>query len=130
MVFFTLKGRAHNGANPPSRRQELPIALRWNLERTGKAAERSFRPCREAKNRFEQGLAYGIFRVEEIETKEVGQKTELKALIETRNRRTERVFLIGVELKSRNGGGTRDSLEELSELAITAGGNVIGDGLQ
>jgi GTP-binding protein HflX len=54
----------------------------------------------------------------------------LKALIETRNRRTERVFLVGVELKSRNGWDIRDSLEELSELAITAGGQVIGDGLQ
>jgi GTP-binding protein HflX len=54
----------------------------------------------------------------------------LKALIETRNRRTERVFLVGVELKSRNGRDTRDSLEELSELATTAGGQVIGDGLQ
>ena len=28
-------------------------------------------------------------------------RAELKALIETRNRRTERVFLVGVELKSR-----------------------------
>ena len=54
----------------------------------------------------------------------------MKALIETRNRRTERVFLVGVELKSRNGRDTRDSLEELSELATTAGGQVIGDGLQ
>jgi len=56
----------------------------------------------------------------------------LKALIETRNRRTERVFLIGVELKSRkgNGNGPPDSLEELSELATSAGGEVIGDGLQ
>ncbi len=54
----------------------------------------------------------------------------MKALIETRNRRTERVFLVGVELKSRNGWETRDSLEELSELATTAGGQVIGDGLQ
>ena len=68
------------------------------------------------------------------------QSTELKALIETRNRRTERVFLIGVELKSRTGNGngngngngweTRDSIEELSELARTAGGQVVGDGLQ
>jgi len=54
----------------------------------------------------------------------------LKALIETRNRRTERVFLVGVELKSRNGWDTHDSLEELSELATTAGAEVIGDGLQ
>jgi len=54
----------------------------------------------------------------------------LKALIETRNRRTERVFLVGVELKARNGWDIRDSLEELSELATTAGAEVIGDGLQ
>jgi GTP-binding protein HflX len=54
----------------------------------------------------------------------------LKALIETRTRRTERVFLVGVELKSRNGWETKDSLEELSELATTAGGQVIGDGFQ
>jgi GTP-binding protein HflX len=55
----------------------------------------------------------------------------LKALIETRNTRTERVFLVGVELKSRNGGWeTRDSLAELSELATTAGGEVVGDGVQ
>ena len=54
----------------------------------------------------------------------------MKALIETRNRRTERVFLVGVELKSRNGWDIRDSLEELSELATTAGAEVVGDGLQ
>lgn len=54
----------------------------------------------------------------------------MKALIETRNRRTERVFLVGVELKARNGWDIRDSLEELSELATTAGAEVIGDGLQ
>jgi GTP-binding protein HflX len=55
----------------------------------------------------------------------------LKALIETRNRRTERVFLVGVELKSRNHRpDPDDSLVELSELATTAGGEVVGDGLQ
>ncbi len=54
----------------------------------------------------------------------------MKALIETRNRRTERVFLVGVELKSRTGWEIRDSLEELSELATTAGAEVVGDGLQ
>jgi GTPase len=70
----------------------------------------------------------------------------LKALIETRNTRPERVFLVGVELKSRssgivspagNGAGKRppvgsvgDSLAELGELARTAGGEVVGDGLQ
>jgi GTP-binding protein HflX len=54
----------------------------------------------------------------------------LKSLIDTRNRRTERVFLVGVELKSRNGRELSDSLEELSELATTAGGHVVGDGMQ
>ena len=70
----------------------------------------------------------------------------MKALIETRNTRPERVFLVGVELKSRggvalssagNGPGGRsppgragDSLAELGELAQTAGGEVVGDGRQ
>jgi GTP-binding protein HflX len=54
----------------------------------------------------------------------------LKALIETRKKRPERVFLVGVELKSRNHADTSDSLAELGELAATAGGEVIGDGLQ
>jgi len=54
----------------------------------------------------------------------------LKALISTATKRTERVFLVGVELKSRGTLGTRDSLDELSELAATAGGEVVGDGTQ
>jgi GTP-binding protein HflX len=54
----------------------------------------------------------------------------LKALIETRNTRTERVFLVGIELKSGNARESRDSLEELAELAATAGGEVIGEGVQ
>ena len=54
----------------------------------------------------------------------------LKALIETRNTRPERVFLVGVELKSRNHSVTSDSLAELGELAATAGGEVVGDGRQ
>jgi GTP-binding protein HflX len=54
----------------------------------------------------------------------------LKALIETRKTRPERVFLVGVELKSRNHADTSDSLTELGELATTAGGEVIGDGWQ
>jgi GTP-binding protein HflX len=54
----------------------------------------------------------------------------LKALIETRNRKTERVFLVGVELKARTGWEIRDSLDELSELATTAGAQVVGDGIQ
>jgi GTPase len=54
----------------------------------------------------------------------------LKALIETRSTRTERVFLVGLELKSGHRSEVRDSLEELSELAKTAGGEVIGEGAQ
>jgi len=54
----------------------------------------------------------------------------LKALISTSNKRTERVFLIGAELKSRTAWATRDSLDELAELAVTAGADVVGDGTQ
>ncbi len=53
----------------------------------------------------------------------------MKALIST-TKRTERVFLIGLELKSGSTWKTRDSLDELSELAATAGGAVVGDGTQ
>ncbi|HXR05154.1 MAG TPA: GTPase HflX [Verrucomicrobiae bacterium] len=54
----------------------------------------------------------------------------MKALIETRNTRPERVFLVGAEFKSRRSPDTRDSLAELGELAATAGGEVVGDGFQ
>jgi GTP-binding protein HflX len=54
----------------------------------------------------------------------------LKALIETRNTRSERVFLVGVELKSRDRAELRESLDELAELAQTAGAEVISDGIQ
>jgi GTP-binding protein HflX len=56
--------------------------------------------------------------------------TDLKALIETRDTRTERVFLVGVEVKSRTGTDLRHSLDELAELATSAGGRVIGEGTQ
>ena len=54
----------------------------------------------------------------------------MKALISTANRRTERVFLVGVELKARTAFEVRDSLDELTQLATTAGAEVIGDGVQ
>jgi len=54
----------------------------------------------------------------------------LKALISTSNKRTERVFLVGAELKSRAAWEVRDSLDELAELAASAGGEVVGDGTQ
>jgi GTP-binding protein HflX len=54
----------------------------------------------------------------------------LEALVETAARRTERVFLIGVELKSRTRWDIEDSLSELAELATTAGATVAGTGTQ
>ena len=54
----------------------------------------------------------------------------MKALISTATRRTERVFLVGVELKARTAFEVRDSLDELTQLATTAGAEVIGDGVQ
>ena len=54
----------------------------------------------------------------------------MKALIDTANRKTERVFLIGLELKSRSSSEIQESLEELAELAQTAGGVVAGSGRQ
>ena len=41
-----------------------------------------------------------------------------------------RVFLIGVELKSRSAADIQESLAELAELATTAGTKVIGEGVQ
>jgi GTP-binding protein HflX len=60
----------------------------------------------------------------------VSQNKTVKALIETSRKRSERVFLVGVELDSRSALGVRESLDELSELAQTAGGEVAGDGIQ
>ncbi len=54
----------------------------------------------------------------------------LKALVTNGNRRSERVFLIGVEWKTASVWETQDSLEELKELVGTAGGEVTGNGTQ
>ncbi len=54
----------------------------------------------------------------------------LKALIETFRKAPERVFLVGLELKSRSTWDLQDSLAELEELAASAGGEVIGNGTQ
>jgi len=54
----------------------------------------------------------------------------LKSLIETRDRRTERAFLVGVELKAGSTSATRESLDELAELAATAGAEIVGEGTQ
>jgi GTP-binding protein HflX len=53
----------------------------------------------------------------------------LKALISIA-KKTERVFLIGLELKSGSSWQMRESMEELAELAATAGGTVAGTGTQ
>jgi len=53
----------------------------------------------------------------------------LKALISIA-KRTERVFLIGLELKSGSSWEVRESMEELAELTATAGGMVVGTGTQ
>ena len=54
----------------------------------------------------------------------------MKALIETRKTRPEKVFLVGVELKSRKGPDVGELLAELAELAQTAGAQVAGQGVQ
>ena len=54
----------------------------------------------------------------------------MKALISTADKQTERVFLVGAEFKSRAAWEVRDSLDELTQLTTTAGGEVVGDGSQ
>ncbi|HEY5233324.1 MAG TPA: GTPase HflX [Verrucomicrobiae bacterium] len=55
---------------------------------------------------------------------------QLKSLVNLTRKRSERVFLVGVELKSRGRAELRESLDELAELAQTAGAEVAGDGIQ
>ena len=54
----------------------------------------------------------------------------MKSLIQTRDTRSLRVFLIGVELKDRTHADVRESLAELEELATTAGTQIVGEGVQ
>ena len=54
----------------------------------------------------------------------------MKAYITTKRQAPERVFLVGAELKAQEAWQVRDSLDELAELANTAGGEVVGDGTQ
>ena len=54
----------------------------------------------------------------------------MKALVQTRDTRTERAFLVGVELKSDDTRNLRESLDELAELTATAGAEVVGEGIQ
>jgi GTP-binding protein HflX len=54
----------------------------------------------------------------------------LKSLIQTRETRSVRVYLVGVELKDRTAGEVSESLAELAELATTAGTQIVGEGVQ
>jgi GTP-binding protein HflX len=55
----------------------------------------------------------------------------LKSLIQkTRDTRSVRVYLVGVELKTRSAADIRESLAELAELAATAGAQIMGEGVQ
>ena len=54
----------------------------------------------------------------------------MKSLIQTRDTRSVRVFLVGVELKSRTATDVRESLAELEELATTAGTQLLGEAVQ
>ena len=54
----------------------------------------------------------------------------MKSLIENRNTRPERVFLVGVERQNHDRADLQDSLAELGELTTTAGGEVIDTGIQ
>ena len=54
----------------------------------------------------------------------------MKSLVDTANKKTERVFLVGVQLKSRFDWEVQDSLQELAELATTAGAEVMDQGIQ
>src|SRR5476649_1502120 len=55
---------------------------------------------------------------------------KLKSLVNLTRKRSERVFLVGVELQSRDRAELRESLDELAELAQTAGAEVVSDGIQ
>ncbi len=54
----------------------------------------------------------------------------MRALVEKADHKAERVYLIGVELKSRPAWESSDSLEELAQLATTAGADVVGTATQ
>jgi len=54
----------------------------------------------------------------------------LKAYYSEKEKESERVFLVGVDIKSQPSWELDDSLDELGRLATTAGGEVIGSGHQ
>ncbi|HZL12867.1 MAG TPA: GTPase HflX [Verrucomicrobiae bacterium] len=54
----------------------------------------------------------------------------MKSLVNITRQRSERIFLVGVELKSRQRAELEESLAELAELSATAGGEVVETGIQ
>jgi GTP-binding protein HflX len=54
----------------------------------------------------------------------------MKGLVDTINQETERVFMIGIQLKADNAWCVEESMDELSELVTTAGAEVAGRGSQ
>ena len=54
----------------------------------------------------------------------------MKGLVDIINRETERVFIVGVQLKGHDAWRIDESLDELEELVGTAGGEVTGRGTQ
>ena len=54
----------------------------------------------------------------------------MKGLVDTVNQDTERVFMVGVQLKADNAWCVEESMDELSELVTTAGAIVVGRGSQ
>jgi len=54
----------------------------------------------------------------------------LKALIDNFGKTSERAFLIGAQFRSHSAWEIKDSLEELAQLATTAGATIVGDGFQ
>ena len=54
----------------------------------------------------------------------------MKGLVDIINRETERVFIVGVQLKGHDAWRIDESLDELEELVGTAGGEVSGRGTQ
>ena len=54
----------------------------------------------------------------------------MKGLVDTVNQETERVFMVGVQLKADNAWCVEESMDELAELVATAGAKVVGRGSQ
>ena len=54
----------------------------------------------------------------------------MKALVDNYGKTTERAFLIGAQFKTRSSWEIQDSLDELAQLATTAGATIVGQGFQ